>query len=640
MNRLGAVLVILLFVSICGGCSRHTTVINVTAFGATGNGSTNDTAAINNAIAALTPGATLLFPCGTYLITSQLSLSTSQVTIDGSSCATLKYGASSTGDILLIGSNSLGSSVSLSATANELATSFSTVSSLGVSPGDYLFIHQGGLDYSTDTAPGHPTNCDTSGCRGEVLQVASVSGNSITVSTALHDTYDPSVNAAVVQKLLTPTTGITLQNITFDGQGLVNSCLITKGLVNSTITGYTAKNCTVYGFYNNVGYGISLSGVTISNISSFEGAGFFNEGNLTLSNVSISSIGNTPAQISAAGNTSVNGLTIDASGVTGRAFKFTAVRYGTFNGVTVKNDPTNDNGWSFEYYSSHNTINNCVVTNNGGGGTGTGAAGINLFGNFNQYNTFNNCTVTGNGNLQLWDSGSDAMHLAADSHNTINGGTFTGSNGVEAVIYLQGANPTVSGATINGPGSDGIAMDDNAANGCINNNTFTAGAGLGGAISAGFSSDIGSGNNLNGLSSNLTAGTCGSPSSSVAIAVSPTTANLTSGGAQQFSATVTGSTNTAVTWTASAGSISSSGLFTAPIVSTNATVTVTATSVADSTKSASASVSFRNSASAFPSSLICAYAIPKYKCTNGRLLFPSSALASSSTALSGSCRFK
>src|SRR6266478_1826060 len=472
--------VVLLFVVWMIWAQDITATVNVKNFGATGNGSTNDTAAINNAIAALTPGATLLFPCGTYLITSQLSLSTSQVTIDGSSCATLKYGASSTGDILLIGSNSLGSSVSLSATANELATSFSTVSSLGVSPGDYLFIHQGGLDYSTDTAPGHPTNCDTSGCRGEVLQVASVSGNSITVSTALHDTYDPSVNAAVVQKLLTPTTGITLQNITFDGQGLVNSCLITKGLVNSTITGYTAKNCTVYGFYNNVGYGISLSGVTISNISSFEGAGFFNEGNLTLSNVSISSIGNTPAQISAAGNTSVNGLMIDASGVTGRAFKFTAVRYGTFNGVTVKNDPTNDNGWSFEYYSSHNTINNCVVTNNGGGGTGTGAAGINLFGNFN---------------VQFYVGSDDALHLGQDSHNTINGGTYAGANKVEAVIEIHGPNAYVTSAAISGQGVQGLHLGSTGA--CVNNNTFGAGTGLGTAISSNSITNIGSGNVLN-----------------------------------------------------------------------------------------------------------------------------------------------
>ncbi|HET7207259.1 MAG TPA: RICIN domain-containing protein, partial [Terriglobales bacterium] len=39
--------------------------INVKNYGATGNGSTDDTAAINSAIAALSSGATLLFPCGT-----------------------------------------------------------------------------------------------------------------------------------------------------------------------------------------------------------------------------------------------------------------------------------------------------------------------------------------------------------------------------------------------------------------------------------------------------------------------------------------------------------------------------------------------------------------------------------------------
>src|SRR5262249_21277943 len=49
-------------------------------------------------------------------------------------------------------------------------------------------------------------------------------------------------------------------------------------------------------------------------------------------------------------------------------------------------------------------------------------------------------------------------------------------------------------------------------------------------------------------------------------------------------------TNTAVTWSASAGSISVTGLFTAPQVSTNTNVTVTAISVQDPSKSASASV--------------------------------------------------
>jgi len=110
---------------------------------------------------------------------------------------------------------------------------------------------------------------------------------------------------------------------------------------------------------------------------------------------------------------------------------------------------------------------------------------------------------------------------------------------------------------------------------------------MGGAINSGSSTNIGLGNILSGLSSNLTAGTCG-PSSAVSIL--PTTATVASGGTQQFTATVTGSTNTAVTWSATAGSVSSSGLFTAPTVSTNTTVTVTATSQALTSQSASATV--------------------------------------------------
>ena len=49
----------------------------------------------------------------------------------------------------------------------------------------------------------------------------------------------------------------------------------------------------------------------------------------------------------------------------------------------------------------------------------------------------------------------------------------------------------------------------------------------------------------------------------------------------------------AVTGPATAGTISSSGLFTAPTVTTDQTVTVTATSVTDPTKSASATVTVK-----------------------------------------------
>jgi len=74
----------------------------------------------------------------------------------------------------------------------------------------------------------------------------------------------------------------------------------------------------------------------------------------------------------------------------------------------------------------------------------------------------------------------------------------------------------------------------------------------------------------------------------ITVAVAPTTATVVAGATKQFTATVTGPSNTNVTWTASGGTVSATGLFTA---SANAgPATVTATSVADTTKSASAAV--------------------------------------------------
>ena len=76
----------------------------------------------------------------------------------------------------------------------------------------------------------------------------------------------------------------------------------------------------------------------------------------------------------------------------------------------------------------------------------------------------------------------------------------------------------------------------------------------------------------------------------ISVSVSPTTATVASGGTQQFSAQVTNTSNTAVTWSATSGTMSTTGLFTAPTVTSTKAVTVTATSVADNTKSASATV--------------------------------------------------
>lgn len=71
------------------------------------------------------------------------------------------------------------------------------------------------------------------------------------------------------------------------------------------------------------------------------------------------------------------------------------------------------------------------------------------------------------------------------------------------------------------------------------------------------------------------------PANKITINVAPATATVSSGGKQQFSATFTSTSNTAVSWQASKGMISSTGLFAAPSVTSSTIVTVTAVSVAD-----------------------------------------------------------
>lgn len=88
----------------------------------------------------------------------------------------------------------------------------------------------------------------------------------------------------------------------------------------------------------------------------------------------------------------------------------------------------------------------------------------------------------------------------------------------------------------------------------------------------------------------------GSP---VVVTVSPSSASVVVGQTQQFSAQVTGTSNTAVTWSvggigcsgASCGTVTQNGLYTAPATQpTPSSVNVTATSQADSTRSGSAIV--------------------------------------------------
>ena len=78
------------------------------------------------------------------------------------------------------------------------------------------------------------------------------------------------------------------------------------------------------------------------------------------------------------------------------------------------------------------------------------------------------------------------------------------------------------------------------------------------------------------------------PPPAIAISINPGSASIQEGNTKQFSATVTGSANGTVTWSATGGTITTAGLYTAG--NAPGPFTVTATSMADNSKSATAAL--------------------------------------------------
>ena len=459
------------FLLLLGTCACHVNVRNVTSYGATGDGTTDDTAAINSAISALQPGYELYFPCGTYRVSSALKpIVVQNVTVAGTSgCTTLK-GSGSGYSILQVGADSLTAATPLTAAAGELSTTFSAnFSSLGgLAADDYVVLQEGGKDYSSDTTPGHDSNCDVSGCRGEVVQIQSVSGSTATVTTALHYPYEPLGNAAKVAKIPKPVNGAVVKDLVLDGSGTVSLGLYMVGVVNATVANVSATNFVNWGLLSHWAFNLAWNNIAISHAGNGGADAFllYGQGRPSVNGASLSNLN--PNAFGMGIHTTADGtftnVTIDKSGTSsGRPFKTTAASYNSFNSLTVKNGmgSTGYNGISLEYYSSHNTFNHCVVTNN------SAYSGIMGFGNYNQYNKFVNCTVSGNAQWQLGHSKS-ALGQFNDTHWEISGGTYTGAG--DNVIHLNGSGAYVHDVSVNGPWHYGIYIGGNET--CVTNNKF------------------------------------------------------------------------------------------------------------------------------------------------------------------------
>jgi hypothetical protein len=115
-------------------------------------------------------------------------------------------------------------------------------------------------------------------------------------------------------------------------------------------------------------------------------------------------------------------------------------------------------------------------------------------------------------------------------------------------------------------------------------------------------------------------GSSGAPATSMI--VSPAASSPAAGSKTQFTAQIPGASSNSVTWTASIGSITAAGVFTAPTVA--GTGTITATSVADPTRTATATVKVGGASGQRPASGVTSVTVSPAKAssvTGGTLSF-------------------
>jgi hypothetical protein len=114
-------------------------VCNVKAFGAAGNGSTDDTTAIQAAINAAGSGGNILLPVGNYVVSSQIQVTANYQTIYGYG-ATIECNLASANDCFMIGS-----------TSNALLTRGVSVYGLHLAPGPNTSANSGFRDNAQST---------------------------------------------------------------------------------------------------------------------------------------------------------------------------------------------------------------------------------------------------------------------------------------------------------------------------------------------------------------------------------------------------------------------------------------------------------------------------------------------------------
>lgn len=388
-------------------------VIPVEAYGAAGDGITDDTTAIQNAINALAGTSAVLWMAKRYKITREVVSAVGGMTIDGGgtiyNATAGNYGIKFYGTYGTVNTNvTIDVNGNFSGRFTSSAMSVTVASTTGISAGTWLL-----LSY----------NASSTRLFYQVAQVQSVVGSVVSFYTPIFIPMDHTQSNTIQN--FTPVTDLHIRNLTLDGSkqaaGSTSAilslwqccdCSVENLKVQNVVTGGTNADTTL--FYSNVGYGNYFNNILSYDGKAYNGDMWFAaQTHGQIDHIRSHGYNNTNAagpSISNCVDCSIGEWTVVGS--TFRGTRVLGCAHLRFSQVNLHDHP--DNGMFITWNSYHIYCDTVFASNCANadafafGGDNEGYIGVNHFYGFTNPNGWNDQTTTGTSYVGKYFAGNNS----------------------------------------------------------------------------------------------------------------------------------------------------------------------------------------------------------------------------------------
>ena len=369
-------------------------------YGAVGDGTTDDTAALLAAFAAVIGTGKTLWLSKTYKITSSLAVAGANFTVDGGGTLAAYFPAASSEDIIRISAAGTGVTTGFNESLAKAAAPYSILTDLdvddatGLAVGDYVQLL---FDDSTDVF-------------SQVSILRDITSNTLTFDDPVLIPTDASHASSVLEQAMRDS--IHIRNLIFTGTNSA-SATVARAIRATSLANSSIENCKFYDFTvsaainADLGYNCRFDGLYLQNSGG-------SESDLQLQNFSNSFIDNIMS-VNASGFgpqlirwTNCKVGKINSTGASSRAFKMQGCTWNQFDEITASKSQTGT-GFSVSNACYSNTIDKVIAHDNAD-------QGVWFSGERNLYNRINSVQAYGN---DADSSGVDISFSSGDENNHV-----------------------------------------------------------------------------------------------------------------------------------------------------------------------------------------------------------------------------